>query len=155
MLNKGLIYLVILASLAAAGCNNQLNEKNQHSQNKLFSYSELLRKKTYRSLKEAGKDPEKVYKLVLFNKSIDTIPRRIFRLSSLNSLELSGNQISELPGKMKQLKYIQSLYLNENEFSEFPRVVYELNHLKRLNISSNPLNKIPGDIHRLNGIREL
>jgi Leucine-rich repeat (LRR) protein len=148
--------IILLGIIILSGCKNtnQKSEDNQ-AKTKLFSYGELISKKTYRSIEEAQENSDKVYKLVLFDKSLRKFPEKILEFPYLNSLELSRNQLSKLPDELATLHSLQSLYLNQNDFRKFPSVLLEIDHLKRLNLSANPLGNIPKSIDELTELEEL
>lgn len=52
---------------------------------------------TYRSLKEALKEPQKVYSLDLSEQGLNQFPREVLKFTNLRSLFLNFNKITDLP----------------------------------------------------------
>ncbi|KAK7380292.1 hypothetical protein VNO78_32800 [Psophocarpus tetragonolobus] len=73
---------------------------------------------------------------------ISFVPKWIFGLTKLVSLQLSGNNIQGLiPDGIQNLTFLQNLDLSYNSFSSsLPNWLYSLHHLKFLNLQGNNLN---------------
>ncbi|KAL2577863.1 hypothetical protein AAZV13_16G164200 [Glycine max] len=84
--------------------------------------------------------------LILYNTSyspaISFVPKWIFKLKKLVSLQLWGNEIQgPIPGGIRNLTLLQNLYLSGNSFSSsIPDCLYDLHRLKFLNLGDNHLH---------------
>lgn len=83
--------------------------------------------KTYRSLTEALKEPEKVC-----------------------YLDLSNNNLTELPPQVLQFNNLHSLYLNNNKLKTLPEGIKSLKQLKLIDLTGNPIR-----LEEVEKIREL
>ncbi|WP_372368636.1 leucine-rich repeat domain-containing protein [Candidatus Uabimicrobium sp. HlEnr_7] len=68
------------------------------------------------------------------------------KLSSLISLNLSGNNIKQMPETIKELRNLEELDVSLNKLAAFP--LYKNLPLKHLNISHNYLKKFPNTLLR-------
>ena len=137
-----------------AGCQRRIDYDGFDS-TKLFSLSELYTIKSFRSLDEALKQPDSVYKLILFGKTYDWVPDEVYSFKYLNTLELSKNNLSTLPNYIGDMIYLQGLYLSENEFTDIPNVIYCLPNLKRLRFGDNKFEFIPKKLLEKKCLEEL
>lgn len=116
---------------------------------------------TYTSLKDAFKNPEKVYNLNLSGKklkkrdfknfnqfinlknldlswcSLTQFPKRILNCKQLKVLNLDFSTIKQLPGDISQLTQLEKLSMINTELSFIPNTIGELKHLKYLNLKGN------------------
>jgi len=105
-------------------------------------------------LKEALKEPERVYNLDLSNQSLEEVPVELELFKNLRLLKLTDNKISSLDSRLKGLKNLTSINLSGNkirhlDFSEFEgskSTIDELwlrnNQLESLDVSINLLPKL-------------
>ncbi len=137
--------------------------------------------KEYRSIEEALKNPDQVYRLDLSNQNIfvpndvwskfinleylslkndhlKELPSEIGTLKKLRVLDLSGNDFIVLPKSFSELYNLEELFLNEEKrfnLDENIEVLSLLPHLRILHLENDQLNKLPKKIYRLNHLESL
>lgn len=135
----------------------------------------------YRSIEEALKNPQNVYKLNLSNQRIqfsDTlwakftnlkylslkndslaeIPAGIGNIKTLEVLDLSGNDFRILPSTFINLSNLQELYLNDDKNFQLDKSISLLSalpKLKSLHIENDGLTSLPKDIVKLSHLESL
>ncbi|RZB61706.1 Receptor-like protein EIX2 [Glycine soja] len=77
-----------------------------------------------------------------YSPAISFVPKWIFKLKKLVSLQLQGNEIQgPIPGGIRNLSLLQNLDLSENSFSSsIPNCLYGLHRLKFLDLRLNNLH---------------
>lgn len=143
------------------------------AQDKLLTPNQLEVEKWYTSLDEALLNPDKVYKLSLEGKKLDTLPPDIVKLKNLQMLNVNRNKLTTLPSEigkltnlqfisayrnklnylpadMANLKNIETLYLGRNRLADMPLWVGGLGKLSRLDLSYNRLTPDALDYIRKN-----
>jgi hypothetical protein len=74
---------------------------------------------------------------------LTTFPEAIFSLSTtLEILDLSGNQLSELPNNLPQLSKLKILFLSDNLFTVFPEVLGKCTNITMIGFKNNQLQTI-------------
>ena len=107
----------------------------------------------YKSLEEALKNPDKVYKLNLKKKKYTTIPKEVFTFKNLQILILSKNKLTEVPKELGNLKNLEKLDLSNNKLFALPIEIGELRNLKDLIINRNIIETLPKEIGNLTKLR--
>lgn len=127
------------------------------AQGQLLSKKELRKKKLYKSLEEALKEPEKVYRLELKAKTPQPLSKEIAKLKKLQYLDLSFQKFNKIPDEIGQLKDLQVLSCMLNPLEEFPMGILKLKNLKSLNIGGmeSKISAIPEGISALQNLEEL
>jgi Leucine-rich repeat (LRR) protein len=82
------------------------------------------------------------------------LPAEIGQMTSLQELELVGNQLTELPVEILQLAYLKKLRLDDNKFASIPIEIGNLSHLHIFSADFNPLTDLPSTIGQLNQLTE-
>ncbi|KAL5173724.1 Receptor-like protein EIX2 [Glycine soja] len=93
-----------------------------------------------------------------YSPAISFVPKWIFKLKKLVSLQLPGNEIQgPIPGGIRNLTLLQNLDLSENSFSSsIPDCLYGLHRLKSLDLSSSNLHGTISDaLENLTSLVEL
>lgn len=116
---------------------------------KLIPMEQLQNEKIYRSMEEALKSPESVYRLHLRKKKLKKIPQEVYLLKNLNELVLSKNRIEEIPREIAELEALQVLDLSDNRLVFIAEEIGELYNLKRLIIYKNILTHLPPSMGNL------
>ena len=147
-------FLLFVILLYSTGCQRRL-EYDSFDSTKLFTLSELYEIKTFRSLDEALKQPDSVYKLIIFGKELNRVPDEVYSFKYLNTLELSKNSLKTLPEYIGDMIYLQGLYLAENKFSDMPEQVYRLPNLRRLRLGENKFDFMPEKLLEMKSIEEI
>ncbi|WP_299464824.1 leucine-rich repeat domain-containing protein [uncultured Microscilla sp.] len=97
--------------------------------------------KTYTSLEEAMKHPEKVESLTLAWERLRTFPKEILQMKNLQRLNLKNNQLHSLPAEIATLQKLERIDLSNNKFKTLPIGVDKLPKLERLQLMRNPIPK--------------
>ena len=77
------------------------------------------------------------------------LPKEITHLTNLKSLILKHNNIKALPDSFMDLKNLQKLDLSGNQLEQFPRPVLSLRKLLFLHLGGNKLKLVPSNIRNL------
>jgi len=150
--------LIILISVLVLGCGKTIKNEKPAKTNR----------KTFTSLVEALKEPEKVYSLSLtrdfskfqaihFQRTDDVIRKEWFKelhdcigeFKNLRKLDLDRNQLNELPKGIGKLKKLKELNLEYNNLKELPKEIEYLKDLERLFLKGNPIEKVPEEIDKI------
>lgn len=92
--------------------------------------------------------PNYVYKmsnlqsLDLSKNFLTAINDNIGKLSKLSELNFSNNYLSVLPATLEQNRFLEHLYLDNNKFGSLPASIYQLNFLQELSASNNQLQSL-------------
>lgn len=73
---------------------------------------------------------------------IAQIPRAVFTLESLVTLDLRGNQLVHVPFEIKYLANLRELSVADNKLTEISPGIYELRALENLFVTNNRINTI-------------
>lgn len=129
-------------------------------------------KREFTSVKEALKNPEKVFRLDLSNQEVNLsneewstfvnleslklkndhlkeIPLGITNLKSLKSIDLSGNDFKTLPTEFSNLLNLEELLLNDEKNIDLPKslsVLAKLPKLKSLHLENDNLSSLPAEL---------
>ena len=79
----------------------------------------------------------------------------IFKISSLNFLEISTSGLLELPSKVEQLSNLTNLVLHGNKLTSLPPAIGKLKKLKLLDASRNELKVLPDELSQLSELQSL
>jgi len=84
-----------------------------------------------------------------------TIPREVFDLPHLESLDLSNNQLLAVPEEIGRLRNLKLLRLRNNYIETVPAAIGLLSSLEMLDLSNNLLTSLPAEIGSLSRLRTL
>lgn len=115
----------------------------------LLSQPALDSVRTYRSLEQALKEPDKVYRLDLSGSKLKEVPDGIRVFTNLNALDLGGNKLKAVPEWLGEFAYMQELRIAGNKLEHFPEAICRMGHLKRLDMSRNRITGLPPCMGRL------
>lgn len=134
---------------------------------------------TYRSLKDALRNPMQVKRLDLSNQSLKDIslekfpnlevlslrndrlrklPKGITGLKKLRVLDLSGNSFRKLPEELKELPELEELYLDEERNFDFTNglaPLLNMQQLRVLHLEGNNLTFIPKEVFQMPSLQQL
>ena len=79
----------------------------------------------------------------------------IFRIYSLNFMEVSKTSLEALPMKIKELENLTALMLYDNKLTQIPKEIGLLKKLKTLDLSNNQLDNLPNELSQLTGLQSL
>jgi leucine-rich repeat protein SHOC2 len=114
--------------------------------------------KVYRSVEEALREPEKVYRLHLDAPAIDRLPREIAMLHNLQEISLAGQTGLAIDDALRTLSALPNLYyldLSRSSLGSLPPGIGNLTTLRTLNLSHANLDKLPDEIGRLRNLESL
>ena len=95
-----------------------------------------------------GEIPKHVYKmenmqsLNLEWNALQEIDKSLLKLEKLSELRLNNNRLSTLPSPLTRLRFLEHLYLSTNNFEELPEDIYQLDFLQELHVAFNDLTFI-------------
>lgn len=79
----------------------------------------------------------------------------IFRIHSLNFMEVSKTALNILPIKIKDLENLTALMLYDNKLETLPKEIGLLKKLKTLDLSNNQIAKLPKEMSKLSELQSL
>ena len=85
----------------------------------------------------------------------DAVPAELGQLTSLEMLDLTGNQLTSLPVEIGQLTSLKVLYLIDNRLTIVPAEIGQLASLKWLELNNNQLMSVPAEIGQLTSLERL
>ena len=83
------------------------------------------------------------------------VPAEIGQLTSLEVLDLGGNQLTSVPAEIGQLTLLRELHLSGNQLTSLPAEIGHLTSLEELYLQRNQLTSVPAEIGQLTSLREL
>ncbi|MFX1237691.1 MAG: leucine-rich repeat domain-containing protein [Promethearchaeota archaeon] len=86
---------------------------------------------------------------------IDTIPKSIGNLASLQELDLSHNQIRSLPESIGNLASLQELDLSHNQIRSLPESIGNLTSLQKIYLNHNKLTALPESFYNLKNLKQI
>src|SRR6202522_3141503 len=86
-------------------------------------------------------------------KQLQTVPKELGQLASLQELSLSNNQLQTIPKELGQLASLQELYLHNNQLQTIPKELGQLANLRTLDLDNNQLQTIPKELGQLASLR--
>ena len=82
----------------------------------------------------------------------DAVPAELGQLTSLEMLNLTGNQLTSLPAEIGQLTSLRELFLDNNWLTSVPAEIGLLTSLEVLSLIDNQLTSVPAAIRDLRGL---
>lgn len=79
----------------------------------------------------------------------------IFRINSLNFMEVSKTSLNVLSMKVKELENLTALMLYDNKLENLPKEIGLLRKLKTLDLSNNQITKLPEEMAQLSELQSL
>lgn len=123
----------------------------QAQKNVRMGYDQQDNGVTYKSLDDALKNPEQVYRLKLVNKHrMDSLPEKLFQLTNLRELTVKGCKLNVLNQRISDLKKLVYLNVSCNHLVRLPESIGDLPSIKALVISRNNIVELPNGIGNLN-----
>jgi len=128
---------------------------SSNAQDVLLDSVQLAQARTFTNLKEALKEPDKVYKLSLVHQKLDSLPKEIVKFKNLQVLNLRGNRLTEIPKEIGTLTHLQWLDMSRNKIVSVDDALGDLIHLKYLELSRNDIERLPPTIGKLVELEKL
>src|SRR6202522_3834102 len=132
--------------------NNFLLKNNQDSVNIIIRVLNVSYKQLQTIPKELGQLAS-LQILYLYNNQLQTIPKELGQLASLRTLYLHNNQLQTIPKELGLLACLQELYLYNNQMQTIPKELGQLASLQRLYLHNNQLRTIPKEFGQLASLR--
>jgi len=148
-------YQVIYTPPPPPTAEQRIAELPQFQRGRLLTVAELDAEPWYTNLRDALKNPEKVYKLSLSRNRLRGIPLEVLVLRNLQVLQLDHNRIRFLPDELVTLQNLQELDLLRNKLSALPENIGQLRELTKLYLGRNRLFRFPVSIVGLRKLRVL
>ncbi|MFX1391062.1 MAG: GTP-binding protein [Promethearchaeota archaeon] len=83
------------------------------------------------------------------------IPEVIFKIRSLEWLDLALIDLKTLPETIGTLKNLRVLHLENNSLTSLPKSIGQLEYLEQLNLKNNPIKNLPEEIGALRSLQKL
>ena len=96
-----------------------------------------------------------IVELYLSYNQLQSIPKELGQLASLQKLYLCNNQLQTIPKELGQLARLQRLYLSNNQLHIIPKELGQLASLQELYLDNNQLQSIPKELGQLSMLQEL
>jgi len=121
--------------------NNFLLKNNQDSVNIIIRVLNVSYNQIQTIPKELGQLAS-LQRLYLYNNKLQTIPKELGQLASLQRLYLYNNQLQTIPKELGQLASLQELYLDNNQLQTIPKELGQLASLRYFRLDNNLKNVI-------------
>ncbi len=109
----------------------------------------------YRSIDEAMKSPDRVYRLFLTKRKLESFPVQVLQFKNLTELDLSRNRLEEIPPEIGQLVNLRRLNLANNNLVHLPNEIGNLTELVYLGLNRNIIEDLPPSIGKLQKLEVL
>jgi len=97
----------------------------------------------------------KLYPFSEKSNSIQALPEELFKLTSLEYLQLCRSQIETIPPSIGNLINLKELSLTMNDIKVLPEELFKLSNLEILDLSFNKIKTISSSIGNLTNLKEL
>lgn len=121
----------------------------------LLSERQLEQQPVFKSIAEALKSPEKVYRIDLSKQKLRDLPDTLFSFFYLQELNISKNKLQSISPKIGNLTNLQKLDVSRNNLSIFPSAIGNLTNLSELIANQNYIYKLPAEIGNLINLEKL
>lgn len=103
-----------------------------------------------------GQPPATGNSLDLSGQNLKSVPKYVFDMKNLESLNLSNNQLTgALPGEIRFLQNLKILDASNNQMTGVPAEVGQLTKLEVLNLANNQLTGLPYELGNLKNLKTL
>ncbi len=127
----------------------------QELENQLGKQFSLVNKVEWDTKMGFSVENQRITGIGFYKCGISTLPESIGSLSSLQTLNLWGNELTTLPESISNLKSLKYLNLSGNQFSTLPESIGNLKSLQTLDLPSNQLTTLPESIGNISSLQEL
>lgn len=114
-----------------------------------LDFKELLRTSPH-EIRISGSNPGQAKQI-----EDDGLDEIIYRIHSLNFMEVSKTSLNLLSTKIKELENLTALMLYDNKLDKVPKEIGQLRKLKTLDLSNNLLASLPDEISQLTELQSL
>ncbi|HMY68026.1 MAG TPA: leucine-rich repeat domain-containing protein [Leptospiraceae bacterium] len=111
--------------------------------------------------KTIDKIPKEIYRLKnlihlsVCDSGLKTVSKEIGALRKMEGLFLSGNQIVSLPAEIGRLKNLKCTDLSFNKFSAFPKILNGLRKMEEIIMNGNSIETVPAEIGGFSELKTL
>lgn len=95
------------------------------------------------------------YIMILSNKNLTTLPRKLFEFKDIEILFLDNNNFKILPEEITYFKELTYIDLSDNLFHSFPEKLLKATSLETLDLSYNNISQIPDELKDLKKLKDL
>ena len=114
----------------------------------LLDLAELEDQKTYYSIDQAEREPDKALKLQVLRRAY-SFPTSVLRMNKLQYLKMSHTLVEKIPDAIENLESLRVLLLRGNKLTEIPAQIGQLTNLLHLDLSKNKLKQIDTTLSEL------
>ena len=93
--------------------------------------------------------------IYLSNKNLKEIPKELFKLKDLRTVELRNNSIEIIPDEIEQLQNLEYLGLENNRIEFISDKIVNLRNLKWLDLTGNDIINVPRILFDLEGMKKI
>jgi Leucine-rich repeat (LRR) protein len=129
-------YLLFKENFYNVKCTNENNKKFYDNYKKYSILNNFLLKNNQDSVNII------IRVLNVSYKQLQTVPKELGQLASLQELSLSNNQLQTIPKELGQLASLQELYLHNNQLQTIPKELGQLASLRYFQLDNNLKNVI-------------
>ncbi len=87
--------------------------------------------------------------------NLGTVPKYVYKMENMQSLNLEWNALREIDDKLLELEKLSELNLNNNRLSSLPTPLTRLRFLEHLNLSTNNFEELPSGVYQLDFLQQL
>ena len=129
-------YLLFKENFYNVKCTNENNKKFYDNYKKYSILNNFLLKNNRDSVNII------IRVLNVSYKQLQTVPKELGQLASLQTLYLNNNQLQTIPKELGQLASLQVLYLDNNQLQTIPKELGQLASLRYFQLDNNLKNVI-------------
>lgn len=107
------------------------------------------------SIKPQIQNAEKTGVCQLCNSDLSELPRDLFTLKTLRTLDVSGNKISNLSPNIGIFSQLKHFTASNNKISQLPKEIGNLSKLETLTLNGNRLTALPSCLSQLKNLRSV
>lgn len=149
---KNIILVLLVGTVAFLLISNRNTERNTET-----ITQEATEENEQTDSEQTPETPTTTGKTIdLSNQGLERLPSYVFEDSSIEALDISGNNLSgALPGEIRQLKNLIRLDASDNDMTGVPAEMGQLENLEILDLSNNKLTGLPYELGNLKNLKEL
>src|ERR1700678_1829613 len=142
-------YLLFKENFYNVKCTNENNKKFYDNYKKYSILNNFLLKNNQDNVNII------IRVLKVSYKQLQTVPKELGQLASLQILYLNNNQLQTIPKELGHSASLQELSLYHNQLQTIPKELGQLASLRRLDLGNNQLQTIPKELGQLASLQEL
>ncbi len=83
------------------------------------------------------------------------IPKEVFDLEHLFSIDLSSNRLTLIPNEIRKLRNLIEIKISRNQFEVFPDILFAMERIQTLALSGNRLRSLPDKFDKFQALEDL